>query len=153
MANINLELSVFARPIKSEPSKLLLTVCFINRTYGATLEIRNTCSLFQTGFQVQTIEGHIHPYTEASLTNPSEEEQSLDLLYSNQPVFASGHGCSADWGEPRSDNPFVRKLAEGAKTVNKIFATPFPCYELSNISAEIKSGDKVLTASMKALGG
>lgn len=153
LGNIDLELSVFARPIKSAPSQLLLTVCFINRTVGATSEIRNARSLFQTGFQVETIKGQIHPYTEASFTNPSEEEQSLDLLYSNQPIFASGHGCSADWGEPRSDNPFIRKLAEGTKTVSKVVATPFPCYELSNISAEIKSGDKVLMASMKALGG
>jgi hypothetical protein len=153
LGRIDLELSVFARPIKRSPSQLLLTVCFINRTPGSTLDIRNACSLFQTEFQVETKSGKIYPYTEASLVNPSEEEESLDLLYSNQPIFASGHGCSADWGETRADNPFIRKTKEGVKEVNKIIATPFPCYELANISAEIKSGDKVLTASMEALGG
>ena len=153
LGNIDLELSVFPRPVKASPSQRLLTVCFVNRTIAESQLHKNMLSLFQTEFEIKTQQGTVQPYAEARYTNTSEEEQTLNLLYSNQPIFATGHGCSADWGEPLPNNPFIRKTKTGAKAVTTINATPFPCYELANISAEIKTGGKTLTASMKALGG
>lgn len=153
LAAIDLELSVFPRQVKGASSQRLLTICFINRTPATSQLHRNMCSLFQTEFEIKTENGAIQPYAEARYSDTSEEEQTLNLLYSNQPIFATGHGCSADWGEPQQNNPFIRKTNNGAKAVTTINATPFPCYELANISAEIKSEGKTLTASMKALGG
>lgn len=150
---IDLELSIFPRKIKGSPSQRLLTASFINRTVATSQLHRNMFSLFQTEFEITTKNGSIQPYAEARYSDTSEEEQTLNLLYSNQPIFATGHGCSADWGEPQQNNPFIRKTKNGAKAVTIINATPFPCYELANISAEIKSEGKTLTASMKALGG
>lgn len=150
---IDLELSVFPRQAKGPSSQRLLTICFVNRTVATSQLHRNMFSLFQTEFEIKTENGAIQPYAEARCSDTSKEEQTLNLLYSNQPIFATGHGCSADWGEPQPNNPFIRKIKNGAKTVTTINATPFPCYELANISAEIKSEGKTLTASMKALGG
>jgi hypothetical protein len=152
-ASNDLELNIFSRPVNTSTSYQLITVCFVNRSVGETQENKNRLSLFQTEFEVISQGAGIVQYAEARYSNPSDEELSLELLYSNQPIFATGHGCSADWGDSDNENPFIRKVPKGTKSVERIYATSLPCHELENVSANIKCDGKKLSASMRKLGG
>lgn len=56
---------------------------------------------------------------------PEKERESLELLYRNKRTFATGHGCSASWGEMESGS------------VRKVFTTYMPTYEIPSTSADL----------------
>jgi hypothetical protein len=103
---IDLRLEVLVRgrnriPGTDHPSTArLLTVTLVNRSHCKSREALDLLCVFQARFVVSASESNdsaILPYPESSRPNSGPEQQSLDLLYRNENVFATGHGCAGAW--------------------------------------------------------
>src|SRR5680860_294020 len=69
------------------------------------------------------------------------EQLAQDMLYRHMPVFATGHGCAADW-EAVGDNQ--RAISVSAECLPRV--------ELPTVTPDIRQGNgKPLTIGMKAL--
>lgn len=155
VGNLNLDVIIFLRQSMGDPQsgERVFTVCLVNRTRSETGGLEQM-AFFQAQFEVELEQGVILPYPEPPPTALSEEEASNALIYRTRPIFGTGHGCSADWGAPVKDNPFIRRCAEGVESLSTVVATPFPCFELPNVSPDVTLLDGTrLAASMKKLAG
>lgn len=97
---LNLEVLAYVRP-RDETS--LVTVALINRSIVDDQSEEQSC-LFQLQLRVFAKRdngyGCILPYPSSDSVILDEEQESLNLLYRESPVFAVGHGCAADWEGP-----------------------------------------------------
>jgi hypothetical protein len=139
---LDLRVEIVTRP--HGPQQRLFTVCLVNRTTNAGSPSEG--SLFQAGFTVTVaVPGGrpaILPYPGPQATD-DEEEESLALLYRRAQMFATGHGCSADWNVSKGDD---RAMAVRAEC--------FPAVETPTITPDILRPDgSRLVASMPALAG
>lgn len=153
--NGKLDVIIYPRQSLGDPGNAdrVFTVCLVNRTCSESGGLEQS-AFFQARFEVELEEGAILPYPEAPHTAWSEEEASNALIYRTRPIFGTGHGCSADWGDPAEGNLFIRRCPEGTESVTKVVATPFPCFELPNVSPDITLPDGTrLRASMRKLAG
>lgn len=127
--NLDLSLEILSRPT-DEPTQRLLTVSLVNRTTLVTSRGKGAQSLFQSHISVGAIgpdgSGAIHPYP-SSKPFGDEEQTALDMLYRNVPVFATGHGCSADWcSQP------------GSLTTTSVSAESLPVVSLPAVTPDFK---------------
>lgn len=89
-----LELDVVSRP--RENGKRLITVTLVNSA-KAERGTNERC-FFQCELKVSPGSGtNVCAYPGRPLALQDEEERSLALLYRHRPIFAVGHGCSANW--------------------------------------------------------
>lgn len=102
--DVRLEVLVRGRnriPGEAHPSTArLLTVTLVNRSHCKSREALDLMCLFQARFVVSATESKdsaILPYPESARPNAGAEQQSLGLLYRNELVFATGHGCAGAW--------------------------------------------------------
>lgn len=142
--DLDLRVEVFSRP--HPYGRRLLTVCLINRTPPPELGAPNAQCLFQAGFEVSVHSSgnsaHILPYPSARMDN-DPEQQALELLYRHAQTFATGHGCSADWG-----------FQVGTAKASSVRTASLPVVETPQITPEIEREDKtLLTVNMAALSG
>lgn len=120
---------------RNEGQKSLITLALINESQSVELDIsyKNTVSLFQTELKIEAIlpdnSGGILPYPEANIVDSDPEELSNQLLYRNEPIFAVGHGCSANWAA----NPWDKK-----PTVETIWTDAMPTYEVPSITPDVE---------------
>ncbi len=140
--DLDLRVEVVSRP--HGPDERLLTVCFINRSTGSA-SLGELC-LFQSGFIAEVVrpegEPAILPYPGPQFGD-DEEEESFALLYRRSQVFATGHGCSADWN--------AQEESECALSVR---AECLPAVETPTITPDIRRADgSPLTSSMASLAG
>lgn len=139
--HLDLRVEIVSRPRGAD--QRLLTVCLVNRTAG--VESPNEGALFQAGFTVTVLTPSgrpgILPYPGPK--SHGEEEESLSLLYRRSQMFATGHGCSADWSAKNGDDRTLSTRAEC-----------FPLVETPTITPDIARPDgTLLVASMPALAG
>ena len=92
--------------------------------------------LFQCGLSVEIIEGVLGEYPRKELGNLHQEDEELNLIYSNKKTFAIGHGCSASW----------QKNAYGI--VDTLSAEFIPKIEVSGLTTKI---DGLSQPALKAL--
>lgn len=130
---LNINIEVHSRPHPSDAH--LITVCLVNRTRDG--QGNNERSLYQAAFEIVFENSSSHasdqcilPYPKPLRTQPTEEEQSLDLLYREFETFAVGHGCSATW-----------KAAEGGRNAITISAVTLPCVETPSITPTVVRRD------------
>lgn len=125
---LDLSVEVFSRPHarRDMPNQRLLTICLVNRTPGHGSN-KNSASLFQSHFDVTIVgadgSGAILPYP-TPVPVGDEEQLGLDMLYRNIPVFATGHGCAANWPEGTSARVSPWVSAECLPTVTLAPITP-----------------------------
>lgn len=142
---LDLSVEVYSRP-HIGPGQRLLTVCLVNRTAAGRGSSKNSKSLFQSHFRVTVVRpdgsGAVLPYP-APVQIGDDEQASLDMMYRNIPVFATGHGCAADWSE-----------AASAQTALWVSAESLPVVTIPAITPTILDEDnKEITVSMAGLCG
>ncbi|MDP9729879.1 helicase-related protein [Alicyclobacillus tolerans] len=115
-----------------------VTVMLVNTHIGG---FNGTNSIFQPRISLDTKTNPgmlFHAYTNREHMRTDElEERSLELLYREKTVYATGHGVSTDWN--------VNKLGEG-----NVWTEFMPVHEVPQIDFSIKSLDDN-TLSMKFL--
>lgn len=123
---LNLSIEVFSRPHLGS-SQRLLTVCLVNRTAAEHRVSRNASSLFQSHFKVTVARadgsGAVLPYPVPEHVG-DDEQTGLDMMYHSIPVFATGHGCAADWPEAASADAALWVSAECLPVVSLPPITP-----------------------------
>lgn len=101
-----LALHVFSRPYahaEDQQRDRIITFTLVNRTDPSGSAPKDDECFFQCGFEIVTDgTGCFLEYPERGGLEQDEEEASLRLLYRHRKTFAVGHGCAADWSEPRS---------------------------------------------------
>lgn len=134
---------VFSRPMPGEPDLdlRLVTIAVVNQATGTG----PASAMFQMTFTASTADGlQVEPYPEVELDELDDEAKSIQLLYRNKRTYAIGHGCAADWGEPREgSSPWVK-------------AEPLPAYEVVSLTPNVyitddESDRRPVTVSMEAL--
>jgi hypothetical protein len=137
---LDLRVEVVSRPYGA--GRWLLTVCLVNRTTGVE-SVSEGC-LFQTRFSatIQSEKGAcILPYP--GPRSLGTEEEALALLYRRSQMFATGHGCSADWSAKNGDD-----------RTNSVHAECLPAVETPTVTPDLRRKDGTpLTVSMKTLAG
>lgn len=68
--------------------------------------------LFQCGFCVETIGGHIGEYPRVPSSVREHEDEELELAYRNRVTYGIGHGCSAVWDHAEEGHSPTRIRAE-----------------------------------------
>lgn len=135
--------------VRAHGEDRLCTVALVN--LAGPQQSGETYSLFQAAFEVTVQRGResadaILPYPDAQqegLLQQDEEARSLDLLFSNVPTFAVGHGCSAAWSEPW-----------GRLRCSSVRAEALPTYEAPSVTPEVKLSDgRSLAVPMAPLAG
>jgi hypothetical protein len=101
---IELSIEILSRPT-SETDVRLFTVSLVNRSSEEGFNSSIEKTLFQSHMRASIKAPNdvpcILPYP---FPPPRQDQEQLgqDMLYRNVPVFATGHGCSADWtSEPK----------------------------------------------------
>ena len=104
----------------------------INRTPSSETEL-DKHSLFQSGIKISADRSKISPflpYPQLRRHDSGEEQQTIDLLYRNEKVYASGHGCAGTWETGISNQrPFF------------ISAEPLPWFETPSVTSELIISD------------
>jgi len=142
--DMDLQVEVYSRPQAARQS--LLTVCLVNRTAPPEHGAPNTQCLFQSFFTVRVASPdaapHILPYPGPRL-DQDEELESSAMLYRDVQVFATGHGCSADW-----------QSKQGAERADSVSAESLPVVRTPNITPDINREDgSRLVVRMASLAG
>lgn len=162
MDGLEITVEILSRP-QPDPRQRLLTVCLVNRKQAAT-SVDQFC-LFQSFFKVsvQTPDGHPHilPYPNPQASQLDEEEESIALLYRRSQIFATGHGCAANWG--MGDGPVEASSIEFSrvessnyehKRVHWVSAECLPIFETPSMTPNVTRKDgSQLEVSMAALAG
>ena len=103
---INLYLEILVRgrsriPGTDHPDTArLLTVTLVNRSSCQSRDSLDLLCLFQSRVVASAPESKdtaILPYPESDGLEGGKEQKSLELLYRNEHVFATGHGCAGAW--------------------------------------------------------
>ena len=122
---------VFAGEDENQGSdgRRLLTVTLVNSTRSGA-EAADQLALFQSRFIVTPMRSDkiaaVLSYPGLSGRKLDHEEQSLELLYRRNGVFATGHGCAGDW-----DN------SEGADRTFRVIAEPLPFHETPPVTPDL----------------
>jgi hypothetical protein len=124
--------------VRSHQDGRLITAALVNRTAPGTQPL-DAVSLFQAEMTVEPQGGWLAPYPEAAEVETHPDDASFNLLYRESRTFAVGHGCAADWEDPRG----------GRATWAK--ADPLPWYEAPSITPDIRQNGRPLTVSMEQL--
>jgi len=128
---LDLRFEVFSRPRQDGDRRRLLTVCLVNRSKTPGRRSGSEVCLFQSRFKATVVSpagtACVLPYPEPQVA-VDPEDRSLRLLYRNAQVFATGHGCAADW------------RTEGHHATH-VVAECLPAVEVPNITPEIKRED------------
>ena len=92
------------RLIDSPSLTRLLTITLVNRRKTQAKSPRNSDCYFQCRFKAESANGSacFLKYPEEPIFSENQDEQSLHLLHLHKPVFAVGHGCSADWEDAQT---------------------------------------------------
>lgn len=129
---------------RREDGKYLVTITLLNTNVGVPKP--HNC-FFQAGFSVGHPDGELifHNYridNSAGISADDKEARSMELLYSQYPKYAIGHGCAADW-KTRGDSD--RAIS--------IFTSNIPCREISPILPATAADERLRqTLSMEFLG-
>ena len=129
---------------RREDGKYLVTITLLNTNVGVPKP--HNC-FFQAGFSVGRPDGeHIfHNYridNSAGISADDKEARSMELLYSQYPKYAIGHGCAADW-----------KTCGDSDRAISIFTSNIPCREISPILPATAADERLRqTLSMEFLG-
>jgi len=130
----------------------LVTVSLVNRKSAEAGSLDEQC-VFQAGIRVKGLSGGdwIRPYPETDVSKLGEPDCLSDehvnrLLYRQQPTFAVGHGCAADWA------------SQSPSSVAEVWTDVVPAFETPSTSADLfvqaKDGSKqLLKVSMRKLAG
>jgi len=86
--------------VRSHQDGRLITVALVNRTVPGTQSL-DAVSLFQAEMTVEPQDGWLAPYPEAAEAETHPDDASFNLLYREARTFAVGHGCAADWADPK----------------------------------------------------
>ena len=122
------QVNVYSRrvPNTDDPALRLVTISVVNISPPSG----DKNLLFQMGFSVEALDGlEIKPYPEPPSPGPSEEEESLDLLYRKKQTFATGHGCAAEW------------RLNGSGEATRVHAVAMPAYEVMSLTPDIYQRD------------
>lgn len=153
--DLDLRIELVSRPHAAH--QRLITVCVVNRTPEPARGGPSPYCLFQARLvaRVEAPEGgaYILPYPERpDDLAPSgvhldplalADQRSQDLLYRHAQMFATGHGCSADW-----------TTDEGKSRASNVIAECLPATEVPGITPEIQRSDgSRVSVSMAALAG
>ena len=96
---------VISRPTKLSAKTRLITFTLVNRLQSENQAPRSTDCFFQCEFRVTAADEErcFLSYPERLNREGDPEELSLQLLHLHRKTFAVGHGCAAEWDEPRED--------------------------------------------------
>ncbi len=136
-------IELVVRPVGERPDVVYVTAALVNRSSSAADDRGNAfqCDL---EIEVREVDGSaaVLPYPGPRWENLDAEERSNRLLYRDTPVFAVGHGCSADWGSLESGGmtAVVRGLA-------------LPTFQVPSISPDVMVGGVELSTPMAPLAG
>ena len=137
----SLELTV--RPVNDRPDVVYVTVALVNRSSSAADDRGNA---FQCDLEIEVRDADgaaaVLPYPGPRWENLDAEERSNRLLYRDAPVFAVGHGCSADWGP----------LEDGGRT-GLVRGLALPTFQVPSISPDVMIDGVELTTPMAPLAG
>lgn len=95
VGGLNLKLTLLKRPTKT--GLIAITIMLVNEERG---KYNGHNSVFQPKITITSHENRIlfADYSQSSFSESYDnEEESLDLLYRNKRVYATGHGTSATW--------------------------------------------------------
>lgn len=98
----NLKLTLLKKPTKT--GFIAVTIMLVNEERG---KYRGINSIFQPEISLSSSDNGIRfvEYSQSSFNNGyDEEEESLDLLYRNKRVYATGHGTSVKWDIDKEGN-------------------------------------------------
>jgi hypothetical protein len=119
---------------RSRPGKLhpVVTVALSNASSvplgRAKKEVANI--LFQSGFDVEAVEGAILPYPGNIVVNATMEDRELEYRYRHHASYAIGHGVAATWG---ADLP-----------VTKISTDALPAESVPRVTPREASGETLV---------
>jgi hypothetical protein len=140
---LDLQVEAYARPMEGG---ILVTVTLLNLSKGTMSGAgarEDTRCVFQVqaAVRVQGDGARVLPYPRSPHAVRDPEEESFDLLYRDQPVFAVGHGCAADWS------------AEGDQ-ITEVRAEALPTYETPSITPDVTRPDgTTLSVAIAPLAG
>ncbi len=100
---------VISRPTQRSEKTRLMTFTLVNRLVSENQAPRNTDCFFQCEFRATSDGGKrcFLSYPERPSHTGDSEELSLQLLHLHRKTFAIGHGCAAEWEEPKQDRTAV----------------------------------------------
>jgi len=130
--SLHLDINVRGRALlKSDEypeSARLVTFTLVNRTPSSELEL-DQHSLFQSGIKITSDNQESSPflpYPQSSRHDGGQEQSSMDLLYRNEKIYATGHGCAGTWETGLKNLP-----------PSYISAEPLPWYETPSVTSEL----------------
>lgn len=135
----------------------MLTITLLNRGECRTPRPDDEDCFFQCGFAVESVSGEqcFLSYPKPGTKVPSPDEDSLELLYRKQHVFAVGHGCAAEWAADNTsdqrgegDQPTPPLPPEPSPAVHRVWTETVPVYEIKPIMPRQLAG---LDLSMRTL--
>jgi len=107
-------------PLRDKEENILtFTVTIINRKEASHND--SHWYLYQCGINLESEQKIIYPYQEKRKQTDTSEEDMLAMLYKKKPVYAIGHGCSAQW------------KMKGDK-VEQIYTSHIPFFEMPQIA-------------------
>lgn len=148
IADLALKVEVRARPFDpgNGVPKSLVTVCLVNRSRSKGPP--DGLSLFQAKFTAKVVnvsgepESRLLPYPTRLGAAPDVEDRQVALLYRDRLTFAVGHGCAANWSEPKADR------------VTEVVGDVLPAVEVPSMTNDVKGSDgTLLEARMDELAG
>ena len=112
-----------------EDGHWLLTLTLRNQTTTGTPR-QPQFMLFQSFFDVQVEgDGNFAPYPVQKSGVADLDQESLQLLYTNSKIWATGHNCAAGWNSSLGATP------------TRIYADVFPVVETPSMTPDIKDSD------------
>lgn len=133
---LSLKVEVWVRPRSRIPgeahpdSARLLTISLVNRTECQDPKLIDQFAFFQARFEATAgteDRSAILSYPETRSRDRNDEQESLDLLYRHETVFATGHGCAGTWS-----------AGEASPTAEWVRGEPLPAYETPSITPELE---------------
>lgn len=128
-------------PRKIEGDEWLITVILENKGDAQNDDKRQQV-LFQAHFEVEfdgeTAKFLPYPESHVNFDNLTAEEQDLELLYREQPIWGTGHGCAAGWDHDHEE-------------VKKLRAEVMPAVETPSMTPDLFSDGKPIKISLHEL--
>lgn len=139
---VDLCVEVYPRRFRDRDSTWLFTVVLRNTSQLRQAEQTREATLYQTYFEVTTLDGRLERYPESQrpFSQLDLDEQSLSLLYRESGTWGIGHGCAAGWDAAPGQSPAF------------LYADVMPAVEIPSTTPEIRdaSGNPI-RLSMRTL--